>query len=153
MTEAKLEAALAEKIRALSLAGVAVHGFFETAPAGDVAGMESFEDSATIEVVAQNREMTAWELPQYDFPINIQLVSRVETDKGAAGHVARCGALAGLLAAYCARGGSTNLRTDFSIEGEFTPAMANVSGGANEYDDEAGTRTWSQTFTIRGYTL
>ena len=153
MTEAKLEALIAAKVDALNLAGVAVKPFFAVAPAGGLANAVTEESDAVLDITPSNRENATWELPQFDFTFALSLRSRFETDADCSAHVARVSALTGLFAAYCGRGASAALRSDFTIESEFTPVMAQLSGGSNEVDEDRGYRIWNQTFMIRGITL
>lgn len=151
MTEAKIEAALAAKVAALNLAGVKVFRTFMEAAPDDEAVKEMPEDAAFIDIVPENRSQETWEIPQYDFPINVTLRSRIECDPTGAAHFARVDALAGLLAAYCGRNGAENARADFAIPNEFTPHLVSLGGGDNEIDRDEGFRSWSQSITIRGY--
>ena len=128
MTEAKLEALLAERIEALNLAGVKIMCTFGVADEGTGANVED------------------------DFPLTVRLESRIECDKTGAAHFARADALASLLGLYCGRSGAANARGDFSIAGEFTPHFVSLGGGDNETDRDGGFRRWSQTITLRGTT-
>ncbi len=151
MTEAKVEAALAAKIAALNLAGVKVfRTFMEVAPDADAA-KELPEDAAFIDIVPENRSQEAWEIPQYDFPLNLRLRSRIECDPTGAVHFARVDALSGLLSSYCGRNGAANARADFEIPNEFRPHLVSLGGGENETDRDEGFRSWSQSITIRGF--
>ena len=151
MTEAKLETLLAAKIASLNLDGVKVFRTFMVANLGDAAVMEMPDDKAFIDIVPENRSQEAWEIPQYDFTLNIRLRSRVECDPTGLEHFTRVDALSGLLASYCGRSGAANARTDFSIENEFSPHLVSLGGGENEVDRDEGFRLWSQSITIRGF--
>lgn len=151
MTEAKLEALLAAKVAALNLAGVKVFRTFMEATPDDDAVVELPEDAAFVDIVPENRSQETWEIPQYDFPINLRLRSRIEGDLTGAAHFARVDALNGLLTSYCGRNGAANARADFEIQNEFRPHLVSLGGGENEIDRDEGFRSWSQSITIRGY--
>ena len=152
MTEAKLEALLAERIEALNLAGVKIMCTFGVADEGTGANVEEPGDEAFIDIIPENRSQETWEMPVYDFPLTVRLESRIECDKTGAAHFARADALASLLGLYCGRSGAANARGDFSIAGEFTPHFVSLGGGDNETDRDGGFRRWSQTITLRGTT-
>ena len=155
MTEAKIEAALAAKIEAAfasaNITGVKVFRTFMEAAPNDAAVMEMPEDVAFVDLVPENRSQETWEIPQYDFPVNVRLRSRIECDPTGAAHFARVDVLAGLLAGYCGRNGAANARADFAISNEFNPHLVSLGGGENEVDRDEGFRSWSQSITIRGY--
>ena len=147
MIEERIEAALAEKVKALNLSGVKVFHYWDVA--GGDAATELPEDEAYVDIMAENRAQETWEIPQFDFPVSILLRSRIDCDATGEKHLARVSALVALLMSYCGRSGSANARADFSTQ-EFTPVLVSLGGGQNVMDRDDGIRSWSQSITIRG---
>lgn len=144
MTEKKLEAALAAKVAALNIAGLFVDLSLGT-PVEETA-----DTLATLSIVTDNRSQMAWEIPQHDISFTLTLDTRIELDEDRSRHLAIVDALTTLLAGWCGRAGAETLETDFTIQGEFTPAYCQLGGGQNITDRDNGLYTWSQTMTIRG---